>query len=51
MQEKGNGKKSGGDRLMDSTIKFRPVQEHRRAMQEALREVYNALVEKGYNPI
>ncbi|MBQ1504937.1 MAG: IreB family regulatory phosphoprotein [Oscillospiraceae bacterium] len=36
---------------MDSTIKFRPVQEHRRAMQEALREVYNALVEKGYNPI
>ena len=46
-----HGKNSGGDRLMDSTIKFRPVQEHRRAMQEALREVYNALVEKGYNPI
>ena len=36
---------------MDSTIKFSLAQDHRRAMREALREVYDALVEKGYNPI
>ena len=37
--------------MMDSTIKFNIVDDHRRAMKTALREVYDALVEKGYNPI
>lgn len=36
---------------MENTIKFNISQEHRLAMREALREVYDALVEKGYNPI
>ena len=36
---------------MDSTIKFRMQADRRREMQDALREVYAALAEKGYNPI
>ena len=36
---------------MDSTIKFHIQADRRREMQDALREVYGALVEKGYNPI
>ena len=36
---------------MDSTIKFRMQADRRREMQDALREVYDALAEKGYNPI
>jgi len=37
--------------MMDSTIKFNIADERRTAMKKALREVYDALVEKGYNPI
>ncbi len=36
---------------MDSTIKFHVQADRRREMQDALQEVYAALVEKGYNPI
>ncbi len=37
--------------MFDSTIKFNIADERHRAMKAALTEVYNALVEKGYNPI
>ena len=37
--------------MFDSTIKFSIADERHRTMKAALTEVYNALVEKGYNPI
>ncbi len=37
--------------MFDSTIKFNIADERHRTMKAALTEVYNALVEKGYNPI
>ena len=37
--------------MFDSTIKFKLDAESNVDMKNALSEVYNALVEKGYNPI
>lgn len=37
--------------MFDSTIKFKIDAESNADMKAALSEVYNALVEKGYNPI
>ena len=37
--------------MHDSTIKFNIADEKQRAMKATLTEVYNALVEKGYNPV
>ena len=37
--------------MTDKTIQFTISDEHEREMREILVTVYNALVEKGYNPI
>ena len=37
--------------MFDSTIKFKLAAESNVDMKNALSEVYNALVEKGYDPI
>ena len=37
--------------MTDKTIKFSIKEEHEKEMQVALQTVYNALSEKGYNPI
>lgn len=36
---------------MDNTMRFRVEKDSNSRAQEILRSVYNALVEKGYNPI
>lgn len=36
---------------MDSTMRFRVEKDSNSRAQEILKNVYNALVEKGYNPI
>ena len=36
--------------MTDKTIQFTINDEHEREMREILMQVYNALVEKGYNP-
>ncbi len=37
--------------MTDKTIKFSIKEEHEREMRDSLQTVYNALKEKGYNPI
>lgn len=37
--------------MTDKTIHFSIKDQHENEMKETLREVYNALREKGYNPI
>ena len=36
---------------MDNTMRFNVEKDNNAKAQEILKEVYNALVEKGYNPI
>ncbi len=36
---------------MDSTMRFKVEKDNNAKAKEILKEVYNALVEKGYNPI
>lgn len=37
--------------MTDKTIKFSIKEEHEKEMRDSLQTVYNALKEKGYNPI
>ncbi len=37
--------------MTDRTIKFSIKEEHEKEIRESLQAVYNALKEKGYNPI
>ena len=37
--------------MTDKTIKFSIKEEHEKEIRESLQAVYNALKEKGYNPI
>lgn len=37
--------------MTDKTIKFSIKEEHEQEIRESLQAVYNALKEKGYNPI
>lgn len=39
------------DPMTDSTIKFTVPSDDQESMRQILRSVYNALTEKGYNPI